>query len=183
LQQDLAANQNACTIVYYHHPLFNIGPEGPTAALSGIWTLLAQYGVAMVLNGHDHDYQRWVPLDGNGQPNPNGITEFVIGSAGHGIQKFVTTDNRVAYSNDSTSAAFGVLMLQLSKDSAAFAYQSTNGAILDSGVIPCVHAAPVSLVPGLTSGISATAAGLADVAFLETEYSRMTSPRQRVLVA
>jgi Predicted phosphohydrolases len=182
LQQDLAANQNACTIVYYHHPLFNIGPEGPTAALSAIWSLLAQYGVTMVLNGHDHDYQRWVPLDGNGQPNPNGITEFVVGSAGHGIQKFVTTDNRVAFSNDSTSAAFGVLMLQLNQDSAAFAYQSTDGAILDSGVIPCVHAAPVSLVPGLTSGISATATGLADVAFLETDSSRLIPRRQRVLV-
>ena len=182
LQQDLAANQNACTIVYYHHPLFNIGPEGPTAALSAIWSLLAQYGVTMVLNGHDHDYQRWIPLDGNGQPNPNGITEFVVGSAGHGIQKFVTTDNRVAFSNDSTSAAFGVLMLQLNQDSAAFAYQSTDGAILDSGVIPCVHAAPVSLVPGLTSGISATATGLADVAFLETDSSRLIPRRQRVLV-
>ena len=182
LQQDLAANQNACTIVYYHHPLFNIGPEGPTSALSAIWSLLAQYGVTMVLNGHDHDYQRWVSLDGNGQPNPNGITEFVVGSAGHGIQKFVTTDNRVAYSNDSTSAAFGVLMLQLSQDSAAFAYQSTDGAILDSGVIPCVHAAPVSLVPGLTSVVSATATGLADVAFLETDSSRLIPRRQRVLV-
>ena len=31
LQQDLAANSQACTIVYYHHPLFNIGPEGSTS--------------------------------------------------------------------------------------------------------------------------------------------------------
>jgi hypothetical protein len=136
----------------------------------------------MVLNGHDHDYQRWVPLDGNGQPNPNGITEFVVGSAGHGIQKILKTDSRVAYSNDSISAAYGVLMLQLSQGSASFSYQSTDGSVLDSGVIPCVHTAPVSLVPGLTSGISATATGLADVAFLEMDSSRLISRRQRVLV-
>jgi len=47
--------------------------------MASIWALLAQYNVPIVLNGHDHDYQRWVPLDGNGQPKPNGITEFVAG--------------------------------------------------------------------------------------------------------
>ncbi len=145
--------------------------------------MLAQYGVTMVLNGHDHDYQRWVPLDGSGQPNPNGITEFVVGSAGHGIQKFANSDNRVAYSNDSTSAAFGVLVLQLSQDNASFAYHNTNGAILDAGVIPCVHTAPVSLVPGLPTGFSAAGTGLSDVAFLGTNSSRLTPRRQRVLVS
>jgi hypothetical protein len=142
LQQDLAANAKSCTIVYYHHPLYNIGPEGSAIALTGIWSLLAQYGVTIVLNGHDHDYQRWVPLDGSGQPSPNGITEFVVGSAGHGIQKIVNTDNRVAYSNDTYPAAFGVLVLQLSQGSASFSYQSTSGSTLDSGFIPCVHVAP-----------------------------------------
>ena len=64
LQQDLAANSNSCTIVYYHHPLFNIGPEGSTSQMGPIWSLLAQNNVEIVLNGHDHTYQRWVPLDG-----------------------------------------------------------------------------------------------------------------------
>ncbi len=140
LQQDLAANAQSCTIAYYHHPFFNIGPEGPTTALSSIWALLAQYGVSIVLNGHDHDYQRWVPLDGSGQPGANGITEFVIGSAGHGLQKITNTDNRAAYYNDNNPAAFGVLVLQLTQGFASFAYQDTNGSTLDSGVIPCVHA-------------------------------------------
>ena len=71
LQQDLAANAGACTIAYYHHPLFNIGAETPKTSMSDAWALMAQYGVSIVLNGHDHDYQRWVPLDANGQPSPN----------------------------------------------------------------------------------------------------------------
>ena len=166
LQQDLAANAKSCTIVYYHHPLFNIGPEGSTAALSSIWALMAQYGVTMVLNGHDHDYQRWVPLDGNGNPSSTGITEFVVGSAGHGIQTIVKSDNRVAYSNDTPPAAFGVLLLQLSQSSASFTYQSINGSTLDSGVIPCVNSSPVSLAPAPTAGIPPAASGLAEVAFI-----------------
>ena len=147
LHKDLAANAQNCTIVYYHHPLYNIGTEPAATYMAPIWSLLAQYGVSIVLNGHDHDYQRWVTLDGSGQPSPNGITEFVVGSAGHGIQKFTTTDTRVAYANDTQPAAFGILLLQLSQTGATFTYQSTNGSTLDSGSIPCRHASPAALVP------------------------------------
>jgi hypothetical protein len=136
--------------VYYHHPLFNIGPEGSTVAMKDIWNLMAQYGVDIVLNGHDHDYQRWVPLDGNGQPSPGGITEFVAGAAGHGLQTFKNSDSRVAYSNDANPAAFGVLLLQLNKTSANFSYRTTSGATLDSGVIPCTPVTPTA-TPTMTN--------------------------------
>ena len=143
LQQDLAANSQTCTIAYYHHPLFTIGTEKPSPAISDIWALLAQNGVSIVLNGHDHDYQHWVALDGNGQPSPNGITEFVVGSGGHGLQNFTKTDNRVAASDNLNPTAFGVLLLQLSQNGATFSYHSaSNGSILDSGFIPCTHATP-----------------------------------------
>ena len=150
LQQDLAANAQSCTIAYYHEPLFNIGPEGSTTGMSSIWALLAQYKVPIVINGHDHDYQRWVPLDGSGNPSPNGITEFVVGTAGHGLQKFVQTDSRVAYSNDSNPTAFGVLLLQLSQTGAKFSFKNTNGSVLDSGTIPCAAGAP-TVTPTATS--------------------------------
>jgi hypothetical protein len=156
LQQDLTANAQTCTIVYYHHPLFNIGAEGPTTALSSIWALLAHYNVPIVLNGHDHDYQRWVPLDGSGNPSPTGITEFVAGGAGHGLQNFVTSDTRVAYSNDLNPAAFGVLLLQLSSTGANFSYHSSNGSILDSGSIPCVSSGVATATPTSTPTITST---------------------------
>jgi hypothetical protein len=141
LAHDLAANPQTCTIAYYHQPLFNIGAEGPTQAMARFWALLANFKVPIVLNGHDHDYQRWVPLDGSGNPSPNGITEFVAGGAGHGLQEFITSDSRVAYSNDTNPTAFGVLLLQLSQTSANFSYHSSDGSILDSGFIPCISGA------------------------------------------
>ena len=137
LQQDLASNTSPCTIAFYHEPLFNIGAEGPAPSLASIWALLAQNGVSIVLNGHDHDYQRWVPLDGNGQPSPNGITEFVAGGGGHGIQKLSKYDSRVAYSNAIAPTTFGVLLLKLGQSSANFTYQSVNGSVLDTGTITC----------------------------------------------
>jgi hypothetical protein len=154
LQQDLAANANTCTIVYYHHPLYNIGTEPAATYMAPIWALLAKYGVSIVLNGHDHDYQRWVPLDSSGQPNPNGVTEFVVGSAGHGIQKFTKTDSRVAYSNDTQPASFGILLLQLSQTGASFTYQATSGNVLDSGSIPCGHtSSPSAQVPNFANNL------------------------------
>ncbi len=137
LQQDLAKNTLPCTIVYYHHPLFNIGTEGPTPGMADIWKLMAQYKVSIVLNGHDHDYQRWVPLDGDGQPSSNGITEFVVGTGGHGLQSFPQNDNRVAYENNSNPAAFGALFLHLNTSGVNFTYEDIDQTVLDSGVIPC----------------------------------------------
>ena len=157
LQQDLTANAGACTIVYYHHPLFNIGPEGPKTVMSDIWALMAQYGVSIALTGHDHNYQRWVPLDANGQPSPTGITEFVNGAGGHGVRPFVTSDSRVAYSNDTVPTALGVLLFQLNTDGINFSYVNTNGDILDSGVVPCVNSGPDSQAPSVPDGLSAAA--------------------------
>jgi hypothetical protein len=138
LAKDLSANLQPCTIVFYHQPLFNIGPEGPTTDLAAIWSLLAQHRVSIVLNGHDHDYQHWVALDGNGQPSPTGITEFVAGGGGHGLQTIVNSDSRVAYWTDANPAGFGALFLTLNPTYASFSYRSAlNGSVLDSGVINC----------------------------------------------
>jgi chitodextrinase len=163
LQKDLATNTAACTIAYYHHPLYNIGNEGSAASMRDIWNLLAQYGVEIVLNGHDHTYQRWVPLDGKGQPASNGITEFVAGALGHGLQTFTSSDKRVAYSNDANPTVFGALILQLNQNGANFSYQNADGATLDSGVIPCAPSDPDTQAPTQPSGLSATATSAAKV--------------------
>jgi len=158
LQQDLSAHAQICTIVYYHHPLFNIGPEGSTQSMADMWRLMAQSGVDIVLNGHDHTYQRWQPLDGNGLPDPNGVTEFVVGASGHGLQTINTSDNRVAYATDANPAAFGVLLLQLNQAGANFSYHSTNGTVLDSGIVPCSPAAADTTPPTAPSSPSGLAA-------------------------
>ncbi len=134
LKNDLANDTSKCTAVYYHHPYVSIGKEGSTPALADIWKLMAQYHVTLVINGHDHEYQRWVPLDGNGQPSPTGIEEFVVGTGGHSLTTFVRSDPRVAFSMQKT---LGALRLELGATSANFAYINTSGATLDSGTISC----------------------------------------------
>ena len=137
LAADLAANTSPCTLVYYHQPLFNIGQEPAQVSMSDIWNLMVQDKVTLVVNGHDHDYQRWTAMDGNGVPNPNGVTEFVVGTAGHGYQTFTTSDSRMLVGFDSANKQYGALRLELNPSSVNFKFINTSGAIKDSGSIGC----------------------------------------------
>ncbi len=157
LQTDLRNSKSACILAYFHHPVYNIGPEGDTVSMDAIWSLLAQYGTDIVLTGHDHDYQRWVPLDGAGNPSATGITQFVVGTAGHGTQTFVRTDTRVAVAYDTALQTFGALQLQLGSAGASFSFINTQGSILDSGTIPCNTANADTQAPTVPTGLTAVA--------------------------
>jgi hypothetical protein len=157
LVADLTANTAICTIVNFHHPVYNIGPEGDATRMNQIWALLAQHGVDVVLTGHDHDYQRWQSLDGSGALASNGITQFVVGTGGHGIQDFVRTDSRVAVGFDTPPTAFGALRMELNPSGTAFQFVNTAGATLDSGSIQCSGAAADATSPSTPTNLVATA--------------------------
>jgi hypothetical protein len=136
LNGDLQANPNPCTIVFYHQPLYNVGSGAAAIWMQDMWSLFAQYGVPIVLNGHD--YQRWLPLHGTGNPSANGVTELVIGTGGHSGQEFTRTDPRLAFGIDnSVPNPFRALQLQLGPTSASFQYVKAGGVVMDSGTIPC----------------------------------------------
>jgi chitodextrinase len=167
LLNDLNTHNNVCTIAYFHHPVFNVGPEGYAASMNAMWTLMAQHGVDIVLTGHDHDYQRWMPLDGNvnnqsqngfGNPSPTGITEFVTGGGGHGIQQFTVNplDNRMVVGFDTSPSTFGALRLQLNQYGASFQYINHQGTTLDSGAVPCNGAPTDTTAPTVPTNLTAT---------------------------
>jgi acid phosphatase type 7 len=94
LKNDLAANHSACTVAYWHQPTYSpdngITEEGITA--QAFWQLLYEHGADLVLNGHDHLYARYRPLDPSGNYDPRkGIREFVVGSGGETLDTLVTT--------------------------------------------------------------------------------------------
>jgi hypothetical protein len=94
LKNDLAANHSACTLAYWHQPTYSpangITEEGITA--QAFWKLLYQYNADLVLNGHDHLYARYRPLDPSGNFDPRkGLREFVVGTGGETLDTVVTT--------------------------------------------------------------------------------------------
>ena len=99
LKKDLEENHSACTAAYWHQPLFSaansITQEGETA--QAFWQLLYQYGADLVLNGHDHLYARYRPLDPSGNyDRRHGIREFIVGTGGETLDTVVTTNTTTA---------------------------------------------------------------------------------------
>jgi hypothetical protein len=93
LKTDLEQNHSACTVAYWHQPTFSptngISPEG--IAAKNFWELLYANGADLVLNGHDHLYAHYRPLDPSGNFDPrNGIREFVVGTGGETLDPVVT---------------------------------------------------------------------------------------------
>ncbi|MFZ0744665.1 MAG: hypothetical protein WAM85_09660 [Terracidiphilus sp.] len=94
LKKDLEANHSACTLAYWHQPTFSatngISQEGVTA--QAFWQLLYQYHADLVLNGHDHLYARYRPLNPSGNYDPGrGIRQFTVGTGGETLDPIVIT--------------------------------------------------------------------------------------------
>ena len=83
LQGDLASHSNKCTLAYWHHPLFSSGQNGDYRGMRPIFDILYNANADVVLNGHDHLYERFGPQAGDGRPDPaRGIREFIVGTGG-----------------------------------------------------------------------------------------------------
>jgi predicted phosphodiesterase len=75
LKEDLSANRKRFTIAVGHHPMYTGSIRGPHLALRArFWSLLAFYGVNMLVMGHEHHYQRFA--------RRNGIIHIVSGGGG-----------------------------------------------------------------------------------------------------
>jgi acid phosphatase type 7 len=99
LKKDLEENHSTCTAAYWHQPLFSaansITQEGETS--QAFWQLLYEYGADLVLNGHDHLYARYRPLNPSGNYDPRkGIREFIVGTGGETLDTVVKINTTTA---------------------------------------------------------------------------------------
>ncbi|MDX6644751.1 MAG: large repetitive protein, partial [Miltoncostaeaceae bacterium] len=159
LEQDLA-RPAACTLAFFHNPVFSVGPEGDDPGLGAIWSLLARSGVDLVLTAHDQSYQRWTPLDGLGAPSQTGVTQFVVGTGGRGVTAFARADGRLAFGVDTRRQGFGVLQLELRPGQATYRFVNVNDRVIDSGSYACTGAGGGPGVPGpVVAGAGCTISG------------------------
>ncbi|HVA02983.1 MAG TPA: IPT/TIG domain-containing protein, partial [Acidimicrobiales bacterium] len=175
LRNDLAAHQGDCTLIHWHQPAWSEGASGPTDTdYQAFWNDAVQYHVTAIVNGHDHDYERWKPLNASGSPSATGVTEIIAGTGGdsHGAKDF---PNSSVVKDD--FADFGVLQLTLHATNAAFAFKATNGTIPDSGTMNCQQATGAN-VPTVT-GVSPTSGPTSgtSVAITGTNFTGTTAVR------
>lgn len=113
LRNEVKALQKLCSIAMWHHPRFSSGWHGTDPAMSSIWKILYDGGVDLVLNGHDHDYERFRPQDPRGVADSvTGITEIVAGTGGGDLRGF---NAPVPNSMSRVEGHYGVLKLTLGK--------------------------------------------------------------------
>jgi acid phosphatase type 7 len=110
LQSDLASHTNLCTLAYWHIPYFSSGGRA-AANTRAFWQLLYSYNADLILNGHDHIYERFAPQDPVGAADPaRGMREFVVGTGG---ANHTTIASVAANSEVRNIDSFGVLKLTL----------------------------------------------------------------------
>ena len=140
-----APGASACTVAYFHHPLFSSGPHGvipPMLVAADFWRVLYAAGAEVVVSAHEHFYERFAPQTPDALPDAEfGIRQFIVGTGGAPLTQPV---RRVANS-EIVLSTFGVLRLTLDTESYRWEFLSADGgAILDSGSGSC-HGKPKML--------------------------------------
>jgi acid phosphatase type 7 len=137
LKADLAKNPKTCTLAYFHYPLFSSGEYRPgIREVKPLWEALYAAEVDVVLNGHDHNYQRFAPQDPNGNTDPQrGIREFVVGTGGRSHYSILGPIANSEVYNDET---YGVLKLTLRPESYEWRFIPVEGeTFADFGSAGC----------------------------------------------
>ena len=89
LRDDLAASDARCTLALFHHPRFSSGEHGSDDDVAPFWDVLYAAGADLVLNGHDHDYERFAPQDPAGNADDErGIMQLIVGTGGAEPREF-----------------------------------------------------------------------------------------------
>jgi hypothetical protein len=137
LRADLAASSSACTLAIFHHPRFNSGGNhGDNRSVGTFWQALYEGGADVIVNGHEHIYERFGPQTPLAEPDPaRGIRQFTVGTGGRSHYHI----GRIrANSEVRESDSWGVLKLTLSNGGYAWEFVPVAGSTFrDSGSAVC----------------------------------------------
>lgn len=135
LANERAANPNACLLAMWHHPRFSAGWTSGVPNVAPLYNALYAAHADVVLNGHDHLYERFAQLDGSGNPTTAGVREFVVGTGGESLNGLGFPPPSSLQAWDTSD--FGVLVLTLHSSSYSWKFVTTGGSITDSGTAAC----------------------------------------------
>lgn len=136
LKQELETNKQYCTLAYWHKPRFSAGGHDDDTAFDPLWRLLYQHGTDVIVNGHSHNYERFVQQNPDGRSDPKrGIVEFVSGMGGSHSQPLYTAPSTLAARQNHS---FGVLRLTLFAKTVRYEFVPVDTqAYSDTGILQC----------------------------------------------
>jgi hypothetical protein len=129
----MTANPSACSLIAFHHPRFSSGEHGNNKGMRRFWSIADAHGADLALSGHDHDYERFVPMNAAGQPSATGIRQFVSGGGGKSLypRQSYPTGSQVFLKR------FGVLELGLGTTGYTWKFRTPKLVVRDSGSALC----------------------------------------------
>ena len=125
LKAQLRGKRGNCRIAFWHRPFLNAGKHGDQRDTGVLWRAV-KGRAAIVLNGHDHNFQHFKPRDG--------IVELISGAGGHQHYSSDQHDPRLVWDEDDQ---FGALRLDLRPGLARFRFVSTDHGTIHKGRVLC----------------------------------------------
>jgi alkaline phosphatase len=130
-----AATTADCTVALFHHPRFSSGPHGDAKQIDHLWRALSTGGVDLALSGHDHIYERFPAMNGDGAvDDAHGIPSIVVGTGGRSHYPAVIAR---AHSLVRFDDAFGVLTILPKKGGATLRFVGEDGRVRDEHDLRC----------------------------------------------
>jgi hypothetical protein len=117
--------RGTCRIAFWHRPYLNAGKHGDQENTAPLWRAM-RGRAALVLNGHDHNFQHFKRRDG--------IVELISGAGGQDLYQSDQHDRRLVWDEDDE---FGALRLDLRPGVARFRFVALPGRTLHSGRVRC----------------------------------------------
>jgi Calcineurin-like phosphoesterase len=114
-----------CRLAFFHRPRYSAGKHGDEDEMAPAWNALRGHAT-LVVSGHDHDMQRFRPIDG--------LTQLVSGAGGKSRRELNHGDPRLAFSNNTDD---GALRLVLSPGRADLSFVTAAGRTLDATRVAC----------------------------------------------
>lgn len=119
LKSSLAASRAPWKVLMGHHPIYSSGFYGDDReAIGRLTPLLRRHGVQLYINGHDHNYERSVPI--------NGTTYLTVGNGGAALRPVVPGPNSAK-----AVSTYGFASLHADPDGLTIEAWTSSGKLLD----------------------------------------------------
>lgn len=106
----------------------------PGRSTNGLWEVLRLHNAEVIINGHDHHYERFALQDETATLTPQGIRQFIVGTGG-GEERGLGTVK--VNSEVELAHRYGVLLMTLHPNSYEWNFINANGNVEDLGSGEC----------------------------------------------
>lgn len=133
----------ACVVVGWHQARWSDHGHGDLGMVDGLWRALFTPPTAqrpdLVINGHDHLYERMPPLGMEGQPDPTGIPEVIAGAGGREIDGVSYVGPAVSRAAFVDTQHFGVVALTADPGAGTLTttFLTEDGQQMDRSAVDC----------------------------------------------